>query len=175
VKASATNNSDSNIDDYSVSEFDATLAEKIYFDATDTIRHYDKERSTSSRVLFTALALIYSLAGAAMQTNSDAWFVISLGLFAIILSIIGYLINLKFAYLINLQRSRARVSISVVTKNRGPLKSTDINQIAKSELKINFISNLSMASLWNFIFLLFAVYGVFFEINYAISNLVLVS
>jgi hypothetical protein len=130
-----------------------------YFDATDTIRHYDNLRSSFSGLAVSGLSL---LAGFATHRLADGENAVELRLIAAIclaISIISILILFKFSHLISRQRLRARASANLLSM-AGLTCITQVDDMVREEsIAHHRLPPLSI--LWTLIFLAFALLSLY--------------
>src|SRR5262245_48184283 len=86
---------------------------EIYFDATETIRHYDGLRASFTQTFASLLAIFTSVVSAAALQGMANTLVPAAAAVVSILSLLGLGVILKLNDLINLQRRRAREAMSV--------------------------------------------------------------
>lgn len=144
-------------------EFDIGLAERTHFDATSTIRHYDKERTSNHRLAFSVLALVIGLVSTGWPADGQGAYIL-VG-FGIVSALIFWLISAKYSTLIGRERARARASREFL-KEKGYSAIAEIDASKQAEFPTGItVSRLRLSSLWSAFYLLFILIFVIAAVN----------
>jgi hypothetical protein len=123
----------------------AGFLETVYTDATETIRHYDKERAGFAKIIIGVTGVLLAFCGGLIKEGGSFIVVESCLVFNVFLSLFAIAVSIKYRDLIQQQRERANGAISALIKLGCP---TEI-QIASKHT-----SSIHLSTLW---FLLFVV------------------
>jgi len=128
--------------------------QSIYLDATNSIRHFDSQRDNSGKFF---IAILSGLLTSSQFVEQRSYVFFSA---IICLSIIFFLFQRKLAYLIELQRARARISLKEISRENFQI--AEINKTARSEiLKVHpHISKLPVSRLWDLFYLFFLSFSI---------------
>ena len=126
----------------------------LYFDATNTIRHYDAQRAAFTTIFGSLLSLLASVVTAAtLQGVAGKLIPAGAGL-ATILSVMSLLAVLKYSALIHLQRKRAAIAMARYQSAAADVDLMTINQQAKGAVRKHFGSRFDLSVVWAGIFVL---------------------
>jgi len=137
------------------SDLDSEFITKLYFDATQTIRHYDSERASFSRIAVTILSILLAFSASLLEGGASTQ-VLLLVFFALLsFSMIAFLVCVRISRLINYQRTRANIFLSKLNSEFMVLEKEAKSRANKKDRYFN----ISLYMLWNSIFVLFMVLG----------------
>ena len=148
------------------------IATENYFDATNTIRHYDSQRAAFSRLSLSALALLVAFSATQIEAQNHLNFLQLLSALTMLLSCLSVIILIKFNNLIARQRVRARVSIRLLEEVHDIKVISQIDDEVCRICNTWIVSRLSLNSLWIGLFALFFVLGAV-GLFYSTNSLVL--
>ncbi|MFG5379702.1 hypothetical protein [Yoonia sp. R2-816] len=126
---------------------------KVYFDATQTIRHYDGERTATHRLAVATLGALFAF------TGSELFNQVMLPVLSVVgalLSLFFLVVTFKHSALIDRERARAAVARDLLSKLGDQTISQIDNEKAARYKKIAF-SRIRTATLWPCMYLLFAL------------------
>lgn len=141
-----------------VSPFSATpeFIKAIYFDATETIRHYDGVRATFTEI-FAAMIAVFMSGGAALFAHISLNWLLGGSLVLLALSTTSLIAILKINDLIALQRSRAAQAMQSYRELVKDFDLSAINSKARDSSRSMMISRVSLGSVWASMFAILTV------------------
>lgn len=135
-------------------------ARKIYFDATQTIRHYDGERTSTHRLAVAVLGALFAFTNSNLFNEVTLPYVSAAGA---IFSLLFLLITSKHSTLIYRERSRAGAARSILSQC-GDQTIERIDSKKLESYKKARLSTIRISSLWAAMYITFAV--LFFWLTY---------
>lgn len=126
---------------------------RIYFDATDTIRHYDGERMATHRIALTLLGALLAFAGSDFFRPQMT---VTLAVFGVFGSLIFFLLSLKFGALIFRERSRAQAARQIL-KELGDATIVEIDTRKNENYRKVQLSGVRTGTLWTVFYLLLVI------------------
>jgi hypothetical protein len=142
----------------------ASLLKENYFDATDTIRHYDTVRGTFSSIFLSALALLASYATAQLKDVNNFQVLRGVGIIGSVLSVLSVLVVMKLGSLIERQRIRARSSIRILEEITQQRAISRVDEETISSIGSSWLSKVSLGVLWTSLFLVFLLINIIISI-----------
>ncbi|MGH1371651.1 hypothetical protein [Planktotalea sp.] len=137
-----------------MNEQERDTAVKVYFDATSTIRHYDKERTSTHRVALAVLSGLLALASTDFVPDDVSGAVVSVA--GVFISIIFYIVTAKYAGLIEREKSKARAARSYLAQ-LGDNAIADIDN-SKTELTRTVpFKHTKLSALWSLYYAIFVI------------------
>jgi hypothetical protein len=130
----------------------------IYIDATNTIRHYDNQRTTVATIFVAILSVMSSATGAAVAAATTKDFLRAASGAGTLMTLAMLMIIAKLNSLIRLQRKRASLTMQAWQGLVSQPDLTTINRNARREAHIPLVSSITMGTLWVVIFFLFLIF-----------------
>ena len=139
---------------------------RIYFDATDTIRHHDGERMATHRI---AVAVISSLlAFTSSKIFANEAITLPLSILGLVVCLTFHAISKKYEGLVLRERSKARAAREVL-KALGDEVIASVDTAKRESSHQNPAwANFSLQSLWSVFYLLLAIAFIFLGAREAI-------
>ncbi|MEP6018888.1 MAG: hypothetical protein ABJ251_10465 [Paracoccaceae bacterium] len=130
-----------------------STALKVYFDATQTIRHYDGERTATHRLAVATLGGLFAFSGTDLFNQPMLPILFLIGT---LLSLLFLAITFKQSALINRERARAGAARDLLDK-LGDRTISHIDAARTDQYKTLAFSRIRIASLWSLMYLVFAL------------------
>jgi hypothetical protein len=130
------------------------FVQNIYIDATNTIRHYDVQRTAFVGLLTASLTATTAALRAMTQNQVPIRIVVSCWIFLAVLLLVFLLATQKLNLLIDQQRHRAREAIRLHELYSGDTVLSDIDQAARKAASHRTFSSLRLSTLWLTVFIL---------------------
>lgn len=116
----------------------------VYADATQTIRHYDGERSATHRVALTVLSVLFAFSGSSLYTEKMSLAVCGIGA---VMTLVLAAISIKFGTLIDRERARARAAREIMAE-RGDATIKSIDAQRSIAMKQQFMARWRLSTMW---------------------------
>ena len=149
-----------------MNEIERATASKVYFDATSTIRHYDKERTASHRVALAVLSGLLSVGSSDLFLDDNASVVVSV--VGALISVIFYMISDRYGELIEREKSRARTARRLLDQG-GDRAIATIDEAKREMMSDVLVKYAKLSSLWGLYYLVFVLGFIALAINSAQS------
>lgn len=129
------------------------ILESVYLDATSTIRHYDSQRDSSGNFFMAILSGLLALSQFAGQHGA------TLCAAMVALSLLFFLFQRKLAYLIELQRARARTALEKLSQQDREV--AEVNKTARQTvMKAHpVMGRIRTSWLWDSFYMVFFLLG----------------
>ena len=127
---------------------DRRLLEAVYFDATETIRHYDKERTETIKSSIGIQAIFLSISTAVYAIKEYEIILFLSSIFSIWFIIVIEITSRKLYALIYRQRARARCASEMIFGSSMNLIN-EIDEIAKSRKRAQSLKSITLASCYS--------------------------
>jgi hypothetical protein len=134
----------------------AKLASDTYFDATNTIRHYDAQRATFASLSLSALAFLTGFSSTQAKVGGSILLLRCLAIIGFLLAGLSAIVVAKFASLIDRQRLRAR-SASDLLHDEFEMTAVRVVDAKVRKSEAGLLRNLPLSFLWGAMFFIFAV------------------
>jgi hypothetical protein len=143
-----------------ISSISLEFLKTVYIDATNTIRHYDGQRTSFAQIFVALLSILTTVITAATLQGIAASLVPMAAGVGTVLSLISILAVLKFDGLIALQRKRAAIAMRCYEEKAGDIDLMSINRNAKLSLRTKISARIDLGALWVAMFVVLALANV---------------
>lgn len=147
-------------------ELSMNTALKIYLDATQTIRHYDGERTATHRLAVAVLGALFAFSGSMFYSDEMLTATVFVGFS---LSLLFLLITTKHAALVERERARARGARDLMTST-GCKTILDIDSRKINHIKNGILKNIRLSYLWSLMYVAFTIGFILLFINAKLSH-----
>lgn len=130
------------------------ILSRNYFDATETIRHYDALRATFSGLALTSLSILTGL-DAFKNAQMGGSLSKPVACIAALISALSVIVLLKLHSLIITQRRRAAASLKLLEADESLKALSDVDASVASAMKQSLLYKVSLNATWTSIFLVF--------------------
>ena len=137
-----------------MNEIERATASKVYFDATTTIRHYDKERTSTHRVALAVLSGL--LAVGSSDLFSDDYTSVVVNVVGTLISAIFYMISGRYGGLIERERSRAKTARRLLDEG-GDRAIATIDEAKREMMRDVQFKYVKLSSLWGLYYSVFVL------------------
>jgi hypothetical protein len=127
------------------------FVEQIYSDATETIRHYDKERAGFAKIIIGVTGVLLAFCGGLIKEGGSFVVIESCLAFNVCLSLFAIAVSIKYRDLIQQQRDRANGAISALIK---------LGHSKEIEVASKHTSSVHLSALWLSLFVIIALINV---------------
>jgi len=134
----------------------AKLAADTYFDATNTIRHYDTQRATFAS-LSLSVAFLTGFAATQAKAGGSVMILRALSIAGLLIAVLSCVVVRKFASLINRHRRRARFAANFLNDNFGMGAVNAIDEAVRQGEKHRLWASIPLDLLWVAMFMIFVV------------------
>lgn len=130
-----------------------------YFDATNTIRHYDMLRAAYSSLSVSGLAILTGFATDVAKNNGTPVAVRVLAIIGLSISLLSMIVVLKIDSLIRRQRLRARVSVELLEQHVKVGLIGRVDEQVEQHSRPWRMNGISLNALWISLFFVFFLVG----------------
>lgn len=132
----------------------------IYFDSTQSIRHYDNVRSSFTHIFSAILAIFSSFVTYSLIHGFSSRVIFSSLCAICSFSVISIIIVVRLNKLIDIQRRRASLAMRAYQECVKDFDFFSINYDAKSHFKNQFLASWRLGYLWILIFIVIIIYNI---------------